>query len=299
MKFELTDPLKRISDLEIINDLRSVANFLKKQTLKVSDYSKKNGAVYSRDTALRRFGNWEAALKKAELKPEKNKFGEKTKEELVNDINRVANELNNPRITFKDYRNHGKYDGKTIQRKFGGWIEATKQANLEIGRIYTASTEELLQNLLELWTLLGRQPKHSEVIGPNSKYHASTYSARFGSWQAALEKFIEYINSDIDEVEENNSQLVDITGIKNADLKQIPQIIKRTPRGINLRLRWIILKRDNFSCKNCGRSPAKDPTIILHVDHKTPWSKGGETVVDNLEALCQQCNLGKSNLTDI
>ena len=34
---------------------------------------------------------------------------------------------------------------------------------------------------------------------------------------------------------------------------------------------------------------------ILHVDHVVPWSKGGETVLDNLQVLCHVCNIGKSD----
>ena len=56
------------------------------------------------------------------------------------------------------------------------------------------------------------------------------------------------------------------------------------------------MRQDNFKCKNCGRSPATDPTIILHVDHKTAYANGGETVLENLQTLCSKCNIGKSNL---
>ncbi|MBR4875585.1 MAG: HNH endonuclease, partial [Clostridia bacterium] len=55
------------------------------------------------------------------------------------------------------------------------------------------------------------------------------------------------------------------------------------------------LKRDNFTCCACGASPAKDPSVELHIDHIIPWSKGGETTEDNLQTLCSRCNLGKSN----
>jgi 5-methylcytosine-specific restriction endonuclease McrA len=34
----------------------------------------------------------------------------------------------------------------------------------------------------------------------------------------------------------------------------------------------------------------------LVIDHKVPWSLGGETVMENLQALCTQCNGGKSDL---
>jgi len=31
------------------------------------------------------------------------------------------------------------------------------------------------------------------------------------------------------------------------------------------------------------------------VDHITAWSNGGETILENLQTLCSDCNLGKSN----
>ena len=71
---------------------------------------------------------------------------------------------------------------------------------------------------------------------------------------------------------------------------------RKTSRDINLRLRFKVLQRDNFKCCTCGASPAKDPSVKLHVDHIVPWSKGGETVMNNLQTLCSNCNLGKSDL---
>ncbi|MBR5903681.1 MAG: HNH endonuclease, partial [Clostridia bacterium] len=62
------------------------------------------------------------------------------------------------------------------------------------------------------------------------------------------------------------------------------------------KLRYQVLKRDNFKCCACGASPAKDPSVELHIDHIVPWSKGGETVIDNLQTLCSKCNLGKSDI---
>jgi 5-methylcytosine-specific restriction endonuclease McrA len=56
------------------------------------------------------------------------------------------------------------------------------------------------------------------------------------------------------------------------------------------------MRRDNFKCKNCGRSPATDQSIILHVDHINAWAKGGETILENLQTLCSVCNIGKSDL---
>lgn len=70
----------------------------------------------------------------------------------------------------------------------------------------------------------------------------------------------------------------------------------KTKRDASLQLRYLVLKRDNFKCCACGASPAKDPSVELHIDHIVPWSKGGETVEENLQTLCSKCNLGKSDM---
>ena len=66
-------------------------------------------------------------------------------------------------------------------------------------------------------------------------------------------------------------------------------------RVISDKLRYQVLKRDHFKCCACGASPAKDPSVELHIDHIIPWSKGGETTLENLQTLCSRCNLGKSD----
>ena len=57
-----------------------------------------------------------------------------------------------------------------------------------------------------------------------------------------------------------------------------------------------VLQRDRFTCCKCGASPAIKLGVELHVDHVIPWSKGGETVLANLQTLCSVCNIGKSDL---
>lgn len=305
MKFELTNARHKISDIEYINDLRLVANNLGKDSLKQRDYCKKNGAKYSVNSPIKRFGDWDSTLKKAGLKGEKSlkgmEYGEKSikDEVLLDDLVRVANELKNPNITISDYEKLGKFTHVTMGVRFGSWNKAKEKANLEVIYKINNSNEDLFKNILELWSHFGRQPKYGEVISPLSKFNGSTYARRFGSWQRALEAFVDYINNiedDSEEVEIEESQLISINPVqKNKNsIKKIK--VKRTSRNINLRLRFMILQRDNFTCKKCGQSPAKNPNVILHVDHIIPWSKEGETVVENLETLCKDCNLGKSNV---
>jgi len=72
---------------------------------------------------------------------------------------------------------------------------------------------------------------------------------------------------------------------------------RKTNRGISLSLRYDVLKRNRFRCVRCGSSPALVSGVFLHVDHIVPWVKGGETVFDNLQTLCSDCNLGKADKT--
>ena len=77
--------------------------------------------------------------------------------------------------------------------------------------------------------------------------------------------------------------------------RNTPKYKHRTSRDPSMKLRFEILKRDNFKCCACGSSPAKDPAVELHIDHITPWSKGGETIEENLQILCSICNFGKGD----
>ena len=56
--------------------------------------------------------------------------------------------------------------------------------------------------------------------------------------------------------------------------------------------RMKILKRDNYRCKVCGRSPENYVDIELHVHHIHPWGEGGVTEEDNLITLCDTCHDG-------
>ena len=50
-----------------------------------------------------------------------------------------------------------------------------------------------------------------------------------------------------------------------------------------------VWNRDRGKCVYCGSNEN------LHLDHIIPFSKDGDTSVENLQLLCQKCNLEKSN----
>jgi len=61
-------------------------------------------------------------------------------------------------------------------------------------------------------------------------------------------------------------------------------------------LRYSVLQKFDFSCMCCGRN-RKNHSVVLHVDHIKPRSTYPdlELVFDNLQILCEDCNLGKNN----
>ena len=57
------------------------------------------------------------------------------------------------------------------------------------------------------------------------------------------------------------------------------------------RVRAVVYERDGHVCMKCGKYIRKDN---YHVDHIRPISKGGaEYSLENLQLLCQSCNLTK------
>lgn len=202
--------------------------------------------------------------------------------ELITDLKRVAQSLNSDTVPQKKYETLGTFDYSTICRRFGSWNNALCIAGFSISNEINISDERLFENLLVLWQHLGRQPVRSELSYPPSTISQTPYNRRFGSWTASLEAFVNYANA---------------SGIESPTDQLNEETARRTTgRDPSLRLRWHVLQRDHFTCCACGASPALTTGVELHVDHKTPWSKGGETILANLQTLCSVCNLGKSNV---
>lgn len=61
-------------------------------------------------------------------------------------------------------------------------------------------------------------------------------------------------------------------------------------KAIPAALRLAVLSRDGHRCISCGAAPTDS---VLHMDHKIPVSRGGETTLENLQTLCESCNLAK------
>lgn len=303
MKFELNEYKLQLTDDEILIDIKKTAEQLGKEYISISTY--KTYGKYSQTAIQSHFGTWKNALMLAGLRNERNQSELKliSDEEYYDDLRSVAKGLNLKTVPYDEYKKHGKYSAEYIFKRFGKWNIALKNAGLEpTGFNKDKITEqECFDEIERMWRLLGRQPTSTDIIKSDiCQYSIDTFKRRFGGWRKALEAFIIYINSTENEYEavdclheDINNSSANIEVVKKDDATGLRH---QTSRNINARLRFKVLSRDNFKCCACGASPAKDPTVEFHVDHIISWSKGGETVMDNLQTLCSKCNLGKGDL---
>lgn len=203
-------------------------------------------------------------------------------DDLLADLRRVATTLGTSVVAQREYNRLGTYSSSTLARRFGTWNKALEVAGLSISNEVNIPDDRLFENLLNLWQHYGRQPRRAELAKPPSAISQGPYKRRFRTWKEALTSFVSYANAG------------DIPALPPSGLVSA-KTSNDTGRDPSLRLRWRVLHRDNFKCVACGAAPAITPGVELHVDHVTPWSKGGSTVIENLQTLCVRCNLGKSN----
>ncbi|MBI4178854.1 HNH endonuclease [bacterium] len=204
-------------------------------------------------------------------------------EEYIADLKRVSQLAGTPKVTQALYAKHGQFDRRNLSRRFGTWNKALIAAGLSISNEVDIADDRLFENILALWQHYGRQPRRAELARSPSKISQGAYRRRFRSWMEALRSFVAWSNSSEERARDS------VRGPAN-------ERESRPGRAPSLRLRFRVMLRDSFCCRHCGSSPAKRLGVELHVDHITPWSKGGETVLDNLQTLCSQCNLGKGNI---
>ena len=123
--------------------------------------------------------------------------------------------------------------------------------------------------------------------------------------QQSIIKNVSNINSDllskVEKYKGDNETVIEF--IENAILKSLPKEVltqeelKEINRRRNIKdtTRYSVLERAGFKCQCCGIKPLKNNDVILHIDHIIPYSLGGSDNIDNLQVLCNKCNISKRN----
>lgn len=195
MKFELNRPIDN-SDEAILDEIKRVAaNGNKPLTKTVFQKSSK----YSPSTIEKRFGGWLNALRKAEL--------DETylhtynihipTEKIVEELKRVGRVLKTNSFSRQQFAENSLMRLSVFK---GNFKKLMKEAGLAVPKKSRKYTEkDCLENLLNVWMVLGRQPNYGEMKHEPSIVGPKAYIVRWGSWTKALVAFIEKVNSDIAE----------------------------------------------------------------------------------------------------
>jgi len=285
-KFELKT-LTSYDDQSLIGELQRVAVLVPNGKLGSAEYDR-IGKVHS-TTLRRRFGTWRKVLTAAGLE---SRFDDENKpwsrEEIIERLKSIAGRTGRDSVKKEELAENNGPSSRPISRLFGSYRAALEAAGLSQNKGgIRYSDEECYENLLAVWTVLGRQPYYAELKSNPSRVGPKAYVTRWGSWRKALQAFIDRVNQDTS-AEVQRAEVLDLP-------LSVDVMTKRTSRNIPLGLRYTILVRDRFRCVICGRSPATNLNVNLHVDHIQAWANGGKTVLENLRSLCSDCNLGKGS----
>lgn len=291
--------LAEYTDDAILAEIRRVAEMVGGPTLSTVAFNKYGRVGLT--TVRRRFGGWQAALSAADLghlyrpvppaRISRTRARSWTKNQIIEELKRVAASLGRESLTVADFKRSGKIGPDAVRNRFDGWQQALRAAGLKPvnhGRRY--SDEDCFENLLKVWAHYGRPPKYQEMNIMPSSVGGKAYTVRWGTWNKAVHAFTARIDSEDEELAEGPDPRQATIDLRLGS-KRKPED-NRDPR---LGLRFKVLKRDRYRCVACGRSPATDLSCVLHVDHVLPFSKGGKTTFENLQTLCEECNLGKGN----
>lgn len=206
--------------------------------------------------------------------------------DLLDDLIGTAKKLKKDTLTKTEYNEYGLFSAMVLLRRFGSWNNALEAARLKTVRHSIVSIERLFKNLKAVWLKLGRQPLLREMKKPLSRISGNNYMKVFRTWNRTLKEFILYNSS--------NKRKWRKEQRKKAHLYNFPDKGPVRRDKVNPAIRYDILKRDNYKCVICGRSPANNDKVKLEVDHIVPVSKGGKNHIENLRTLCDECNLGKA-----
>ena len=68
--------------------------------------------------------------------------------------------------------------------------------------------------------------------------------------------------------------------------------LKDPKRNFDEAQRQVIYRKDRGICQKCGK---KCEWNDYEADHRIPWNRGGQTVIENGQVLCSSCNSSKSD----
>lgn len=313
MKYTLKKNTINTPERDLLDDLRRTARKLGTSYISNKDYA--IHGRYNPSTYVRRFGGWNAALIKAGLRIKR--LRHIPAQSLMDNLKRVWDTLGRQPLYNEMVKPLSAFYVTVYVHRYGTWNKALdefikwsrkqklacsrqvkKQKNKNtpssraVACLPQAGGMEAKTNAnnaaLTFVSPDGRKQKQKLNAQQKNKKNKNCTSSRACRGMGSLH---DYSHIALTEAEQRlkkwNHQWV---GKGNGKRNKNKNGYKTITKG----MRYDILKRDNFKCVLCGRSPANDPKIILHIDHIIPKSRGGDNKPVNLQTLCSDCNWGKS-----
>jgi 5-methylcytosine-specific restriction endonuclease McrA len=173
----------------------------------------------------------------------------------------------------------------TICEIFGSWGKALQSAGLRSRRVRRVQFREMVDAFKACWKEHDAPPSRRQLEAFLEK---NKYPFRWASYRSAYGGHLKLSRLII---------AVQAGRIPESTLyKRVRPTSYRKP--VSPKLRIAVLKRDHYRCVKCGADPEKDRNVRLEADHIIPVSIGGQSVMNNLQTLCNVCNGGKSNGED-
>ena len=292
------------SEKSLLDELRRIAEQCGRPFLSKGIFKQRSDRI-SVATVLRRFGSWQAALEKAGLAYGGPKLTERmmtqpgrrlSSDDVIAEMKRVHALVARDILTTSDFKALARISLKVVQGRFRTWTKALKQAGIAQSEAANKgwTNKECLENIGLVWSYYGRQPTFREMMSTPSAIRGHVYQWRWGTWRNALRAFVVAANADCEDVSGISTIVIpaDVgqNGAKKAALRP------DRDKDVSPRLRFLVFQRDRFKCLVCGRSHATHLKVVLHADHVIPLASGGRTVLENLQTLCYECNMGKGRL---
>ncbi len=301
-RFEISF-LDDYTDESLLDEIRRVAALIPAGEPLTKTLYQRHSPKVAHTTVRRRFGGWKEALEQAGIghlyhgQPVSDKMRSQPAREFSNrdiiaELKRVHAVVGKEWLTSDDFNAHSVTSEESVRSRFGTFRKGLEAAGIPHHPFKEKqfTDQECFENIVELWTHYGRPPAYREMFQAPSKIQGKTYIVRWGTWRKALKAFVEWSNAD-DQPQESDEPESSVR-----TFQEPTKSARRTEadcREVRPGLRFKVFMRDRFRCLACGRSPATALNIELHADHILAVANGGKTTLDNLQTLCQGCNLGK------
>jgi hypothetical protein len=195
--------------------------------------------------------------------------------------------------SFYEFRNHKNFTMRdfdqwknkligagAISKAFGGWSKAMKAANLKSFVNRKRDLKEMLDIYKRAWVQLGNNPTAKQLdvyLKQNSEQYTSrVYAHVFGKLSNVRDRVVAFESGKISELEYLSEYK--------------PRYVRK---AISPKTSTLVFEKYKFKCAYCGKGASDG--IRLHIDHIIPLSKDGTDDISNLQILCDEHNLGKSD----